>query len=46
MRPFAAWAVDILKMFVGKAALNASHPIKATIHFLLANRLVEGDWPC
>jgi hypothetical protein len=46
MRPLAARAVDILKMFVGEAALNASHPIKAAIHFLLANRLVEGDGAC
>jgi len=45
MRPLAAWAVDVLKMLVGEAALNASHPIKAAIHFFIANSSIEGDGP-
>ena len=43
MRPLAAWSVDVLKMLVGEAALNASHPIKAVVHFLITNGGIEGD---
>ena len=31
MCPLAAWAVDILEVFVGEAALNAGDAIKAAV---------------
>ena len=43
MRPLASRAVNVLKMLVGEAALNASHSIKAAIHFFIANGGIEGD---